>query len=245
MYEYWLGGRENYAADRAAAEAVMAGFPGIVRAAREQRGFLKRAVRYLAGPAGITQFLDIGTGIPTAENTHEVAQAIDPECRVVYVDNDPMVLAHASALLRDTAGHTAYLDADLRDTDKILGEAAGMLDFQQPVAILLVGILQLIPDKDDPRAITRRLLNAVPTGSWLAIAHPADVGPPGMRQAANRYNETAVTPVTLRTRAEIEPFFDGTTLLAPGLVEYDLWRPESTPDPDGVVPCYCALGQKP
>src|SRR5215469_3407122 len=161
IYDYWLGGKDNFAADREAAEQAVAAYPPILRAVRAQRAFLACAVRYLAGQAGVRQFLDIGTGLPTASNTHEVAQAAAPQARVVYVDNDPMVLAHARALLTSTPqGATAYLDADLRDPDKILAGAAELLDFRQPVAILLIGILQLIPDGDDPHAIAARLTAA-------------------------------------------------------------------------------------
>jgi len=171
VYDYMLGGRDNYAADRAAAEASIKIWPDIALGAQANRAFLGRAVRYLAGEAGIRQFLDIGTGIPTAGNTHQVAQAIAPESRVVYVDYDPVVLAHARALLTSSsAGATAYIDADLRDTDSILEQAAGLLDFGQPVAISLLAILHVIPDSDNPHAIVAKLLDAVPSGSHLEVA---------------------------------------------------------------------------
>jgi len=174
VYDYWLGGEDNFPGDRRAARAAIRDFPGIVEGVREQRAFLGRAVGYLAGPSGIRQFLDIGTGLPSANNTHEVAQAVTPEARVVYVDNDPLVLAHAQALLASGPdGVTAYLDADLRDTGAILRRAARILDFSRPVAILLIGILQLIPDEDEPYALVRQLVDAVPPGSWQVIAHPA------------------------------------------------------------------------
>jgi hypothetical protein len=173
IYDYWLGGKDNFAVDREAAEQAIAAYPAILRGVRAQRAFLARAVRYLVEQAGVRQFLDIGTGIPTANNTHEVAQASAPDARIVYVDNDPMVLAHARALLTSSPqGATAYLDADLREPDEILARAADLLDFRLPVAVMLIGILQLIPDVDDPYAIVARLLEAVSPGSWLAVYHP-------------------------------------------------------------------------
>ena len=172
IYDYLLGGKDNYAADRAAVEAVLKISPEMGFTARANRAFLGRAVRYLAAEAGIRQFLDIGTGIPTAGNTHEVAQAIAPETRVVYVDYDPIVLAHARALLTSSkAGATEYIDADLRDTDTILGQAGRVLDFTQPVAVTLLAILHAIPDADDPHAIVAKLMDAVPPGSYLAVSH--------------------------------------------------------------------------
>ena len=178
IYDYLLGGKDNYAADRAAVDAVLKVAPEMGFTARANRAFLGRAVRYLAAEAGIRQFLDIGTGIPTAGNTHQVAQAVAPESRVVYVDYDPVVLAHARALLTSSeAGATEYIDADLRDTGTILGQAARLLDFTQPVAVTLLLILHAIPDSDDPHAIVARLMDAVPSGSYLAISH-LGVGPP-------------------------------------------------------------------
>src|SRR6516165_6157581 len=174
IYNYWLGGKDHFAADREAAEQAIAANPGIVADVRANREFLVRAVRYLAADCGIRQFLDIGTGLPTASNTHEVAQAVAPDARAVYVDNDPIVLSHARALLASTPeGATAYLDADLRDTSVILREAAQTLDFEQPVALMLLIILHLIPDADDPYGIVAALVQALPTGSYLVLAHPA------------------------------------------------------------------------
>src|SRR5215475_3166737 len=173
IYDYVLGGKDNYAADREAVEALLKIWPEMAFGMRANRAFLGRAVRYLAGEAGIRQFLDIGTGIPTAENTHQVAQAIAPETRVVYVDYDPIVLSHARALLvSHEAGATDYIDADLRDTDNILAQARQLLDFTKPVAVTLISILQAIPDADDPHAIVATLMDAVPAGSYLAICHP-------------------------------------------------------------------------
>jgi hypothetical protein len=159
VYDYWLGGKDNFAPDRAAAEAAMREDPNVVEGVRGNRAFLARAVRYLAGQAGVRQFLDIGTGIPAADNTHEVAQDVAPECRVVYVDNDPIVLSHARALLTsERAGATAYLDQDLRNVGEIIHAAAGTLDFTKPVAVMLIGILHCIPDEDDPAGIVDQLM---------------------------------------------------------------------------------------
>jgi S-adenosyl methyltransferase len=246
VYDYWLGGKDNFAADREAAEQVIAAYPGILRDVRAQRAFLANAVRYLAGVAGIRQFLDIGTGIPTANNTHEVAQGAEPGCRVVYVDNDPMVLAHARALLVGTTAPTAYVDADLRDTGKVLAQAAQLLDFTQPVAVLLISVLHLIPDQDHPHAIVTRLMEAVPAGSWLALSHPArDVHRQQVTEAASRFNQLGPANATLRTRAEILRFFGGLELLEPGLVQVHRWRPGlSAPGRTHQAAGYCGLARK-
>ena len=248
VYDYWLGGKDNFAVDRAAAEQALAAYPGLRRGVRAQRAFLANAVGYLTSTAGVRQFLDIGTGIPTANNTHEVAQAADPDNRVVYVDNDPIVLAHARALLTGVrAGTTSYLDADLRDAAKILAEAAALLDFREPVGVLLIGILQLIPDEDDPHAVVARLMDAVPPGSWLAIFHPAsDILADRMKEVARSVSTRAATPTTLRARPEILRFFDGLELLEPGLVQVHRWRPGSpAPDMGDEVPGYAGLARKP
>jgi trans-aconitate methyltransferase len=247
IYDYWLGGKDNFAADREAADQAIAAYPAILRGVRAQRAFLARAVRYLAEEAGVRQFLDIGTGIPTASNTHEVAQAAAPDARVVYVDNDPMVLAHARALLTGVReDSTAYLDADLREPDKILAGAAGLLDFGQPVAVLLIGILQLIPDADDPHAIVARLLEAVPPGSWLAVYHPAsDIDRDRVAEAVRRVNARTAGTTTLRTHAEITRFFDGLRLLEPGLVQVQRWQPGSAAPDDGEpIAAYAGLARK-
>ena len=246
VYDYWLGGKDNFAVDREAAEQVIAAYPGILRDVRAQRAFLSNAVSYLAGVAGVRQFLDIGTGIPTANNTHEVAQAVEPGCRVVYVDNDPMVLTHARALLVGVTAPTAYVDADVRDTGKVLAEAARLLDFSQPVAVMLISVLHLIPDEDDPYAIVTHLLDAVPSGSWLALSHPArDVHPQQVTEAASRFNQLARAKATLRTRAEILRFFDGLELLEPGLVQVHQWRPGlAAPGHNQEAAGYCGLARK-
>jgi S-adenosyl methyltransferase len=249
VYDYWLGGKDNFAVDREAAERALAAYPGLRRGVLAQRAFLANVVDYLARREGIRQFLDIGTGIPTANNTHEVAHAVDPEARVVYLDNDPVVLLHARALLTGIRpGTTSYIDADARDTDKILTEAAALLDFRQPIAILLIGILQLIPDRDDPGAIVARLAEAVVPGSWLAIFHPAnDILADQIGEVARQVSVNAVTPTTLRSRQQVLRFFDSLELMdPPGLVQVHRWLPGvAAPDMGDEVPGYAGLARKP
>jgi hypothetical protein len=248
VYDYWLGGKDNFAADRAAAEQVIATFPDVVVIARAQRAFLGRVVHYLAAEAGIRQFLDIGTGLPAADNTHEVAQRAAPSARVVYVDNDPIVLVHARALLASgPEGATAYIDADARDTDMILAEAAKFLDFSQPVAVMLLGVLHCIPDEDDPAGIAARLVSAVVPGSYLAIVHPAsDVAIEKMEQAMGDYNRQAASALSARSHAEVSRFFNGLDLVEPGLVQIHRWRPGvDDADQDRELAAYGGLGRKP
>ncbi len=248
MYNYWLGGKDNYAADRQAAERVIQAYPDILIGVRAQRAFLGRVVRYLAAEPGIRQFLDIGTGIPTADNTHEVAQSAVPESRIVYVDNDPIVLAHARALLTSSPeGATDYIDADLRDPETILREAARTLDFSRPVAVMLLGILQAIPDTGQPWEIVARLMAAVPSGSYLAIVHPAiDIAADEMAEAQRRYNESTNAPIKMRTQEEVARFFGGLNLVDPGLVQLHRWRPgPAGPEPRHDVAAYGGVGRKP
>jgi hypothetical protein len=227
VHDYWLGGKDHFAADRAAGDAVIAAYPGIVASVRANRAFLARVVRFLAAEAGIRQFLDIGTGIPAANNTHEVAQAAAEDCRVVYVDYDPVVLAHARALLTSSEqGATDYIDADLRGQEKILERAARTLDFSQPVAVMLIAIMHLIVDDDDPYGIVSRLMAAVPAGSYLALSQVAsDIQAEQMAEARRRYNRLAHETQRHRTHAEVERFFDGLELLEPGVVAVQNWRP--------------------
>jgi S-adenosyl methyltransferase len=229
VHNYWLGGKDNFAADRAAGDAVIAAYPGIVMSVRANRAFLARAVRFLAAEAGIRQFLDIGTGIPTANNTHEVAQSVAPDGRVVYVDYDPIVLTHARALLVGAPeGVTDYVDADLRDPSAILEHAARTLDFSRPVAVMLIAIMHLIGDDADPYGIIRQLMAAVPAGSYLALSQVAsDIEPEQMAEAARRYNRLAHETQRHRNRAEVTRFFDGLNLVEPGLVPVQQWRPGS------------------
>ncbi|MGH3906792.1 MAG: SAM-dependent methyltransferase [Pseudonocardiaceae bacterium] len=248
VWNYWLGGKDNYPVDREVGEQVVAVMPDIADAARNDRGFLVRAVRYLAGEVGIRQFLDVGTGLPTANNTHEVAQGTAPECRIVYVDNDPLVLVHARALLTSTPeGVTDYIPADLRDPETILAEAARTLDFTQPIALMLLGILNHIIDGDEARAIVNRLLDALPSGSYLVMSHPtAEVRGEEVLEAMRLWNESGATPITARSRLELTHFFDCLELLEPGLVSVSRWRPE--PSMFGVpaeVHGFCGVGRKP
>ncbi len=225
VYNYWLGGKDHFAADRELAEKFIAADPKVIAGVRANRAFLGRAVHFLAAEAGIRQFLDIGTGIPTASNTHEVAQRAAPDSHVVYVDNDPIVLTHARALLTsDPAGATDYIDADLRNTGTILAQAARMLDFSRPVAVMLVGILQCIPDEDDPPGIVAALMDAVPPGSYLAVSHPAADVYAQARAGAALLNEGLSSPIIFRTRAAVARFFDGLELVEPGLVSISQWR---------------------
>ncbi|QUH04873.1 SAM-dependent methyltransferase [Saccharopolyspora erythraea] len=227
IWNYWLGGKDNYAVDRDAGDRYRQTFPGIVDMARTGRGFLTRVVRHLAGEAGIRQFLDIGTGLPTADNTHEIAQRVAPESRVVYVDNDPLVLAHARALLTSTAeGSTDYLHADVRDTRAVLDKAAQTLDFGRPVAVMLLGVLGLVPDDDIAGDVVRRLVAAVPSGSYLVIGDATDTDP-SLVEAQDYYNERDASPYRLRSPGHIAGFFDGLEFVSPGLVSYPQWRPDA------------------
>jgi O-methyltransferase involved in polyketide biosynthesis len=229
IWNYWLGGKDNFPVDRQVGDQILEAFPAIVENARAARAFLARVVRYLVGEAGIRQFLDIGTGLPTANNTHEVAQAVAPECRIVYVDNDPIVLAHARALLTSTPeGATAYIDADLRDPDKVLREAASTLDFSQPVAIMLMGILGHIADDDEARSIVKRLVDAVPSGSYLTMNDGTDTSEEVV-EAARIWNQSANPTYHLRSPDRIGRFFDGLELVEPGVVSPPRWRPEAGP----------------
>jgi hypothetical protein len=247
MYDYMLGGKDNYEADRAATEAAYQIWPDMAFAARANRAFLGRVIRHLAGEAGIRQFLDIGTGIPTAGNTHQVAQAIAPESRVVYVDYDPIVLAHARALLTSSeAGATEYIDADLRDTGTILTQAKGLLDFSRPVAVTLISILHAIPDADDPHAIVATLLDAVPSGSYLAISHAGS-------DLLNRESKDGFDDVmgrmvqqqfTMRDREQVARFFAGTDLVEPGLVPVEEWRSEPSPTDPRRSSLWGSVGRK-
>ena len=247
VYDYWLGGKDNFAADRAAAEQAIAVNPGILRDVRANRAYLARAVRYLAAECGIRQFLDLGTGIPTASNTHEVAQSVAPECRVVYVDNDPVVLAHARALLTgEPEGATDYIDADLRNTAEILEAARRTLDFSQPVAVTLLAILHLIPDTADPYGIVGTLMDAVPPGSYLALSHPAsDIRPAAVAEMAKRVNaRLGSTRGTMRDQTEVTRFFDGLELVRPGVVQPPQWRPVDVV-PEAEIAVWCGVARKP
>ncbi|NYH42092.1 hypothetical protein HNR22_001819 [Micromonospora jinlongensis] len=244
IWNYWLGGKDNFEIDRQAGEQVRQLFPAMIETARESRAFLSRAVRFLAGEAGIGQFLDVGTGLPTADNTHEVAQRVNPRSRVVYVDNDPMVLAHARALLVGSPeGLTRYIHADLREPAAVLRQAAEHLDLTRPVAVLLFGVMGHVGDDDEAVAIIRTLLDAMPSGSYVALSDGTDTSA-GVVESHRQYNESGALPYHLRSPQRLARFFEGLELVEPGLVPFTHWRPEhdgAPTDLDG----YCAVGRKP
>jgi len=244
IWNYWLGGKDNFPVDREAGDQYREAFPEIVDVARASRAFLIRAVRWLAGEAGIRQFLDIGTGLPAADNTHEVAQRVAPDARVVYVDNDPVVLAHARALLTSTKGSTAYVEADLHEPDTILDAAARTLDFDQPIALMLMGILGHF-DYDEARSIVKRLLDPLATGSYLTLNDGTNIISQKFAQAQETYNRSGAVPYHLRSPEQIAAFFEGLELVEPGLVSVPRWRPD---DADGLpeeLDAFGAVGRKP
>ena len=248
VWNFWVGGKDHFAADRALAEQFGQVVPQMPLIAQLTRQFIADTVSKLAAD-GVRQFLDIGTGLPTADNTHEVAQRLAPDSRVVYVDNDPVVLAHARALLTSSPeGRTAYLDSDLRDPAKILAQAAEILDFSQPVAVLLIAVLHFIKDSDDPYRIVSTLMDAVPPGSYLALLHAAsDVGSDDMPEAERRYNERASAQFNARDRDHVGRFFDGLELTGPGLVNLSRWSRAAAGDGSAAadVAAYCGLARKP
>jgi hypothetical protein len=248
-YDYWLGGKDNFAADRESGDAIAAQYPAIRTAVVENRRFLRRAVTFLAGEAGVRQFLDIGTGLPTANNTHDVAQAVAPDARIVYVDNDPLVLVHARALLTSSPeGATTYVEADLREPEKILDDPdlRRTLDFSRPVALMLLAILHFVPEQDDPYRIVARLVEALPPGSYLVASHAtSDYLPPRLVAdiAAGRHGQGR-----LRTEAEFARFFTGLDLVPPGIVPVPEWRAEHEPQPRpsaADTAMYCAAARIP
>jgi len=246
VYNYWLGGKDYFAADRAAGEQAIKAFPNIVLSARANRAFLARAVRFLAGEAGIRQFLDIGTGIPSANNTHEVAQAVAPESRIVYVDNDPIVLTHARALLTgNSAGATDYIDADLREPEQILAGAAELLDYGRPVAVMLMAILQHLHEEDDPYQVVATLIDAMPPGSYLALSHPAkDIDADAMAKMAESLNKMMAEKVTFRDRPAVARFFDGLELVEPGMVQASKWRPANEDEAASPAALWAGVARK-
>ncbi|GAA3390629.1 SAM-dependent methyltransferase [Cryptosporangium minutisporangium] len=228
IWNYWLGGKDNFAVDRAAGDEVLAHIPDIPVGARAERTFLKRVVRYLVREAGITQFLDVGTGLPTADNTHEVAQSLDPTARVVYVDNDPLVMVHARALLVSSPeGASDYVEADLRDQAAILAAAERTLDLDRPIALMLLGVVNHIMDDDEAYPAVARLVAALPPGSHLVLTHStAEIHGEPMLRVMRETTERGGTPIRARTRVELERFFDGLELLEPGVVSCSRWRPD-------------------
>ncbi|MFE9207446.1 SAM-dependent methyltransferase [Micromonospora sp. NPDC007230] len=251
-YDYWLGGKDNFAADRQSGDAVAAAYPAIRTTVIENRRFMQRATRYLAGTAGVRQFLDIGTGIPTSPNLHEIAQGVAPESRVVYVDNDPIVLTHARALLTsEPEGATAYVDADLRDRERILGhpDVRAALDFDRPLALMLVAVLHFLTDADDPYAITRRLVDALPSGSYLVVSHATtDLVPRDVAATAAPVTTTSMIDMAFRSRDQFAAFFAGLELVPPGITPVTEWQPDDPAElrtAAAQASMYAAVARKP
>jgi S-adenosyl methyltransferase len=245
IYDSWLGGKDNFAADREAAELALQAYPALGEAIRSNRAFLGRAVRFLVS-AGIRQFLDIGTGLPAADNTHEVAQREAPDSRIVYVDNDPIVLRHAQALLTSTPeGACDYIQADLRDPETIVAAAARTLDFGSPVALMLLAVLQFALDEQDPYGLVTRLMAVLPSGSYLVLSHPTDDFNPNKGESMRVYNERSVERAVVRDKTETARFFDGLDLLDPGVVPVAGWRPDSDADAAKPSSMWCGVARKP
>jgi trans-aconitate methyltransferase len=247
MWNYWIGGRDNFPADRRAGDRVLAAMPALPLVARMLRSFLTTTVDELTA-AGVRQFLDIGSGLPTADNTHEVAQQRAPEARIVYVDHDPAVISQARALLTSSAaGKTADIQADLRDWPAISAAAQRTLDFSQPVAVLLIAVLHFIPDAEDPHQTCARMMADLAPGSYLAIGHAAsDIGADTAAAMARTYNASASLTITPRDRATVARFFDGLEMTGPGLLPLDQWRGSSPVTVAGSgLSCYCGVARKP
>jgi O-methyltransferase involved in polyketide biosynthesis len=247
MWNYWLGGEDNFEIDREVGEQLAAAFPAIREVARHSRACLGRMVRHLAGQEGVRQFLDVGTGLPTRDNTHEIAQRVAPDCRVVSVDNDPMVLAHAEALLAGASqGRTSYLDRDVRDPDGIIAAARETLDFSRPVALILFGVMGNVIDDDEAAGIVRRLVGALPPGSFVALNDGTGETDRAGREAAIRLAvEKGSPPYAARTPGELAAFFDGLELLDPGVVTTSRWRPDPSEPLPPPVDSSCGLARKP
>jgi hypothetical protein len=248
VWNHWLGGKDSYPVDRAVGDHVTGLYPSIGEVARADRAFLGRVVRHLAGEAGVRQFLDIGTGLPTVENTHEVAQRIAPDARIVYVDNDPIVLAHARALLTSSSeGATEYIDADAHHPDQILAAVEPTLDLQRPVAVMMLGILNFVMDTDDAQSIVRTLMDAIPSGSYLVLTHPTlELGGEAQEPAMKFWNENATPPIRARSRTEFASFLDGLEILEPGIVSCAHWRHEPVEGTEvAMVAQFGAVGRKP
>ena len=245
IWNYWLGGKDNYPVDRAAGEAFLKAYPGMAAEARANRQFLARAIGYLVTEAGVGQFLDIGTGLPTADNTHEIAQRLLPASRIVYVDNDPLVLAHARALLTSTPeGVTDYIDADLHDPDTILDAAAKILDFSEPIAVILSGIMGHIADDEGPHAIVSRLMDRLPSASYLMLQDGTTVSQANA-DALEDYNESGAIAYNLRAPEEIVRYFDGLDVVEPGVIPIQQWRPAGAPaEPLADVNTFGGIGRK-
>jgi hypothetical protein len=245
VYNFWLGGKDNFHADRTAAQQVIQARPQVVASARANRAFHNRVVRYLTARAGVRQFLDIGAGLPVVDNTHEVAQQVAPDSRVVYCDNDVVVLAHARALLVSRpAGACAYVDADVRDPEAVLDQAARTLDLTRPVAVLLLALLHFLPDADEPAGVVTALMRRLVPGSFVAISHlTGDFAPKQVSAATRAYNAAVPVPVTPRTHAQVTALFGGLPLIAPGAVKVTEWRPDSRSLVGGPADLYAGLAQ--
>jgi hypothetical protein len=244
MWNYWMGGKDNFAADRAAGDAVAQVYPEIAVMARQSRRFLIRVVRHLAAEAGIRQFLDVGTGLPTMQNTHEVAQQVAPDSRIVYVDNDPMVLTHARALLDGTTaeGAATYVHADYHDPEKILTGAEEVLDFQQPIAVMFMGVLGYEPDLDVVRSIVGRMMSDAAAGSHLVLWDGTNTTP-AVVEGAEKLAESGGAPYILRSPEELASCFEGLTMVEPGMVQISAWRPDDADiEP---IEAYGAVARKP
>ena len=247
VYNYWLGGKDNFAADREMGERTIAAYPALPLSARANRAFLVRVVEFLADEVGIRQFLDIGTGLPTANNTHEVAQRVAPECRIVYVDNDPIVLSHAQALLTSSReGACAYIDADLHDPGTILDSAAETLDFGKPIAVMFLASIHFVGDLNEASAIVKRVMDACAPGSYLAISHPAiDIAAEQVAEMVRRLNETTLQKTNLRDRASVARLFEGYDLVEPGVVRAPEWRPRSAMEAASPAALWAGVARKP
>lgn len=247
IWNYWMGGKDNFESDRAAGDAVASVYPEIVTMAQQSRPFLIRTVRYLAAEAGVRQFLDIGTGLPTMQNTHEVAQGVAPESKIVYVDNDSLVLTHARALLVNTTpeGVTTYVHADYHDPDLIVADAANVLNFNEPISVMFMGVLGYEPDLEVVKSIVGRVMAAVPSGSYLTLWDGTDTSP-AVIAGSDKLRESGAVPYILRSPAELTECFEGLDMIEPGLVPITEWRPE--PSEIGKVEsldAYGAVARKP
>ncbi|MDA2811646.1 SAM-dependent methyltransferase [Nocardiopsis sp. RSe5-2] len=247
IWNYWLGGKDNFAADRETGDLILEAIPDMAANARADRAFLVRSVRCMAAEHGVRQFLDVGTGIPGPGNTHEVARDVDPSARVVYVDNDPVVLAHANALMGDDgSGATDYVHADLREPGTVLDAARNTLDLDRPVGVMFLGVLEFVPDNRQAKEIIDAFMDAVPSGSLLALALSTnEVRRENAEKGARIWNEGGSTPLLLRSAADIEAMFAGLELLEPGVVSCTDWRPEGIVRPSDRVAQYCGLARKP
>ncbi|MFF5264321.1 SAM-dependent methyltransferase [Actinomadura viridis] len=244
IWNYWLGGVDNYEVDRVAGDQYVAVFPEIVELARSSRYFLARAIRFLAGEAGVRQFLDIGTGLPTVDNTHEVAQRVAPDARIVYVDNDPLVLAHARALLTSTPeGATTYIDADLHRPEEVIERVRPSLDLTRPVALMLMGVMGHIVDDAEARSIVRRLIAELPSGSYFTL-YDCTGDDPSFNKAQSGYDDTGAVPYRLRSPEFVAEYFEGLEPVEPGIVPLERWRPEIA-HAAKESPSLCAVASKP